>query len=168
MAVAAVVAVLMLALATASGAASGAPRRSPRPEADLVTGLPGQPAVGFRHYAGYVDVGSRGGGGKALFYWFFEAEREPEKKPLLLWLNGGTQAPFLSHWVVSFLSFPCSVHPVIAAHLRFFLHLLLFSRMEGCGVPINCSAKICHFASDSSVIGISINRHICCIGHTNQ
>ncbi|KAG2573476.1 hypothetical protein PVAP13_7KG255400 [Panicum virgatum] len=88
MAVAAVVVVLMLALAMAPGAASGAPRRSPRPEADLVTGLPGQPAVGFRHYAGYVDVGS-GGGGKALFYWFFEAEREPEKKPLLLWLNGG-------------------------------------------------------------------------------
>ncbi|KAG2567559.1 serine carboxypeptidase-like 35 [Panicum virgatum] len=90
MAVASVVAVLVLALATASDAASGAPRRSPRPEADLVTGLPGQPAVGFRHYAGYVDVGSRGGGGgKALFYWFFEAELEPEKKPLLLWLNGG-------------------------------------------------------------------------------
>ncbi|RLM75409.1 serine carboxypeptidase-like 35 [Panicum miliaceum] len=91
MAAAAVVAVLALALATASdAAASGTPRRSPRPEADLVTGLPGQPAVGFRHYAGYVDVGSGGGGGKALFYWFFEAEREPEKKPLLLWLNGGT------------------------------------------------------------------------------
>ena len=70
---------------------SGAPRRSmsPRPESDLVTGLPGQPAVAFSHYAGYVDVAS-GGGGKALFYWFFEAEREPDKKPLLLWLNGGT------------------------------------------------------------------------------
>jgi serine carboxypeptidase-like clade 2 len=46
-----------------------------------VTGLPGQPAVGFSHYAGYVDVASGGGGGKALFYWFFEAEREPDKKP---------------------------------------------------------------------------------------
>jgi serine carboxypeptidase-like clade II len=92
MAVAMASALLMLALATASAAVSGAgaPRRSrsPRPEADLVTGLPGQPAVGFSHYAGYVDVAS--GGGKALFYWFFEAEREPDKKPLLLWLNGGT------------------------------------------------------------------------------
>ncbi|XP_002448207.1 serine carboxypeptidase-like 35 [Sorghum bicolor] len=86
-------ALLMLALATASASAavSGAPSRSrsPRPEADLVTGLPGQPAVGFSHYAGYVDVAGEGGGGKALFYWFFEAEREPDKKPLLLWLNGG-------------------------------------------------------------------------------
>ncbi|CAO2043076.1 unnamed protein product [Urochloa humidicola] len=91
MAVATAMAVLMLALVMALDAAAGAsPRRSPRPEADLVTGLPGQPAVGFRHYAGYVDVGSGGGGsGKALFYWFFEAEREPEKKPLMLWLNGG-------------------------------------------------------------------------------
>jgi hypothetical protein len=92
-------ALLMLALATASAAVSGAPwrSRSPRPEADLVTGLPGQPAVGFSHYAGYVDVASGGGGGKALFYWFFEAEREPDKKPLLLWLNGGTNERFLSH-----------------------------------------------------------------------
>ncbi|CAN6240219.1 unnamed protein product [Urochloa humidicola] len=88
MAAATAMAVLMVALATASDAAAGASPRSPRPEADLVTGLPGQPAVGFRHYAGYVDVGS-GGSGKALFYWFFEAEREPEKKPLMLWLNGG-------------------------------------------------------------------------------
>nr|ACR34576.1 unknown [Zea mays] len=78
MAVAMASALLMLALATASAAVSGAgaPWRSrrPRPEADPVTGLPGQPAVGFSHYAGYVDVTSGGGGGKALFYWFFEAE----------------------------------------------------------------------------------------------
>ncbi|OEL30395.1 Serine carboxypeptidase-like 35 [Dichanthelium oligosanthes] len=88
----------MLALATASPAASsGAPWRSPRPEADLVTGLPGQPAVGFRHYAGYVDV--RSGGGKALFYWFFEAEREPDKKPLLLWLNGARNF-FMNKWAL--------------------------------------------------------------------
>ncbi|ONM15805.1 Serine carboxypeptidase-like 35 [Zea mays] len=99
MAVAMASALLMLALATASAAVSGAgaPWRSrrPRPEADLVTGLPGQPAVGFSHYAGYVDVTSGGGGGKALFYWFFEAEREPDKKPLLLWLNGAANLLFL-------------------------------------------------------------------------
>lgn len=57
------------------------------PEADLVTGLPGQPPVNFRHYAGYIGVGNRQE--KALFYWFFEAESHPEKKPLVLWLNGG-------------------------------------------------------------------------------
>ncbi|KAM0923788.1 hypothetical protein ACQ4PT_005311 [Festuca glaucescens] len=77
---------LATALLTASSAVAGA-SWSPRPEADRVTGLPGQPEVGFRHYAGYVDVGTSGD--RALFYWFFEAEKEPEKKPLLLWLNGG-------------------------------------------------------------------------------
>ncbi|XP_072985736.1 serine carboxypeptidase-like 35 [Typha latifolia] len=62
--------------------------RSAGGEADLVRGLPGEPpAVGFRHYAGYVGVGRKEG--KSLFYWFFEAEQEPEEKPLVLWLNGG-------------------------------------------------------------------------------
>ncbi|XP_040379265.1 serine carboxypeptidase-like 35 [Oryza brachyantha] len=88
----AAVALFSLSLASlflsASAAATGAASRSPpRPEGDLVAGLPGQPEVGFRHYAGYVGVGA--GGDKALFYWFFEAEKEPGKKPLLLWLNGG-------------------------------------------------------------------------------
>jgi serine carboxypeptidase-like clade 2 len=80
---------LAAALIAASAAVSGAPW-SPRPEADRVTGLPGQPAVGFKHYAGYVDVGTSGD--RALFYWFFEAEKDADKKPLLLWLNGGTRA----------------------------------------------------------------------------
>ena len=78
---------LATALLAASVAVSGA-SWSPRPEPDHVTGLPGQPEVGFRHYAGYVDVGTSGD--KALFYWLFEAEKDPDKKPLLLWLNGGT------------------------------------------------------------------------------
>ncbi|KAI3439933.1 Carboxypeptidase [Psidium guajava] len=54
----------------------------------LVTDLPGQPEVGFRHFAGYVPVDERNG--RALFYWFFEAATSsPEEKPLVLWLNGG-------------------------------------------------------------------------------
>ncbi|ONK73705.1 uncharacterized protein A4U43_C04F34410 [Asparagus officinalis] len=56
-------------------------------EADLVVGLPGQPLVNFRQYSGYVTVNESHG--RALFYWFFEATRHVEKKPLLLWLNGG-------------------------------------------------------------------------------
>lgn len=58
-----------------------------RQEADQVTKLPGQPTVGFKQYAGYVTVNEKHG--RALFYWFFEATSEPEKRPLLLWLNGG-------------------------------------------------------------------------------
>uniref|UniRef100_A0A7N0VKN4 Carboxypeptidase n=1 Tax=Kalanchoe fedtschenkoi TaxID=63787 RepID=A0A7N0VKN4_KALFE len=55
--------------------------------ADRVTALPGQPPVKFNHYAGYVTVNESHG--RALFYWFFEATHQPNKKPLLLWLNGG-------------------------------------------------------------------------------
>jgi serine carboxypeptidase-like clade 2 len=56
-------------------------------EQDLVTGLPGQPDVSFRHYAGYVPVDESNG--RAMFYWFFEAMDLPKEKPLVLWLNGG-------------------------------------------------------------------------------
>ncbi|EFJ35650.1 serine carboxypeptidase-like enzyme [Selaginella moellendorffii] len=54
----------------------------------LVTKLPGQPQVGFKHYAGNIPIKS----GKALFYWFFEADttsNAPSSLPLVLWLNGG-------------------------------------------------------------------------------
>ncbi|EEF40892.1 serine carboxypeptidase-like 31 isoform X2 [Ricinus communis] len=53
----------------------------------LVTNLPGQPAVDFRQYAGYVTVNEKNG--RALFYWFYEATTHPDEKPLVLWLNGG-------------------------------------------------------------------------------
>ncbi|TKY67756.1 Serine carboxypeptidase 34 [Spatholobus suberectus] len=56
-------------------------------EADRVYGLPGQPAVKFKQYAGYITVNETHG--RALFYWFFESTHKPEQKPVLLWLNGG-------------------------------------------------------------------------------
>ncbi|KAK6151546.1 hypothetical protein DH2020_014181 [Rehmannia glutinosa] len=56
---------------------------------DRVSKLPGQNFnVSFAHYAGYVTVNKESG--RALFYWFFEADDEnPSSKPLVLWLNGG-------------------------------------------------------------------------------
>ncbi|URE26821.1 Serine carboxypeptidase, partial [Musa troglodytarum] len=77
----------LLLMAMAMGAARGSSRR----EADRVGALPGQPAVDFRHYAGYVRVSDD----KELFYWFFEAKRLPEEKPLVLWLNGVANLLFL-------------------------------------------------------------------------
>lgn len=56
-------------------------------EADRIIGLPGQPPVSFKQYAGYITVNETHG--RALFYWFFEATTNPHNKPLLLWLNGG-------------------------------------------------------------------------------
>ncbi|XP_002972549.2 serine carboxypeptidase-like 42 isoform X2 [Selaginella moellendorffii] len=57
------------------------------PASDLVKDLPGQPDVSFKQYAGYVTIDQRSG--KALFYYFVEAEEDPTSKPLSLWLNGG-------------------------------------------------------------------------------
>lgn len=49
-------------------------------------GLPGQPAVGFQQYAGFVPAG----GGKHLFYWFVTAQQgESTSKPVAFWFNGG-------------------------------------------------------------------------------
>ncbi|XP_019171506.1 PREDICTED: serine carboxypeptidase-like 31, partial [Ipomoea nil] len=62
-------------------------QRSNENISDLVTQLPGQPSVGFKHYAGYVTVNESNG--RALFYWFYESLTLPEQKPLVLWLNGG-------------------------------------------------------------------------------
>lgn len=60
---------------------------------DLVTDLPGQPQVRFRHYAGYVKVNETHG--RALFYWFYEAASNPDQKPLVLWLNGGKHHSYI-------------------------------------------------------------------------
>ncbi|CAH9144531.1 unnamed protein product, partial [Cuscuta epithymum] len=56
-------------------------------ELDRIAALPGQPPVTFSQFSGYVTVNENHG--RALFYWLTEATRNPEKKPLVLWLNGG-------------------------------------------------------------------------------
>lgn len=57
-------------------------------EYDRVINLPGQPtSPNISQFSGYVTVNEDHG--RALFYWFFEAQSEPQSKPLLLWLNGG-------------------------------------------------------------------------------
>lgn len=58
------------------------------PSEDLVVTLPGQPNVEFRQYAGYVDVDVSHG--RSLFYYFVEADKDPDHKALTLWLNGGS------------------------------------------------------------------------------
>ena len=56
-------------------------------ELDRISALPGQPAVTFSQFSGYVTVSEKHG--RALFYWLTEATTIPGKKPLVLWLNGG-------------------------------------------------------------------------------
>lgn len=80
------------------------------PIEDLVVRLPGQPRVGFKQYAGYVDVDVHHG--RSLFYYFVQAQTDPNHKPLTLWLNGGsllinhsTLYPFLFIYYFISLSF---------------------------------------------------------------
>ncbi|KAA8522858.1 hypothetical protein F0562_009281 [Nyssa sinensis] len=54
---------------------------------DQISALPGQPRVSFAQFSGYVTVNKQHG--RALFYWLTEATSNPEKKNLVLWLNGG-------------------------------------------------------------------------------
>ncbi|RHN64413.1 putative carboxypeptidase D [Medicago truncatula] len=57
-------------------------------ESDRIIDLPGQPSTPpISHFSGYINVNEDHG--RALFYWFFEAQSQPSNKPLLLWLNGG-------------------------------------------------------------------------------
>ncbi|KMT02606.1 hypothetical protein BVRB_9g202910 isoform B [Beta vulgaris subsp. vulgaris] len=78
----------MFASAVSRSSSRGlSPKIMAEQRADHVVRLPGQPKVSFKQYAGYVTVNASSG--KALFYWFFEAAEKPEKKPVLLWLNGG-------------------------------------------------------------------------------
>ncbi|KAK9275194.1 hypothetical protein L1049_022455 [Liquidambar formosana] len=63
----------------------GAPPK--QQELDRISALPGQPPVPFSQFSGYVTVNKQHG--RALFYWLTEAHSCPEKKPLVLWLNGG-------------------------------------------------------------------------------
>ncbi|XP_074318420.1 serine carboxypeptidase-like 45 [Silene latifolia] len=57
------------------------------PETELIKTLPQQPAVNFKQFAGYVTVDEAQQ--RHLFYYFVEAETNPQSKPLVLWLNGG-------------------------------------------------------------------------------
>lgn len=76
-----------------NGIAQLSPEIKAEQEADRVVGLPGQPPVNFKHYAGYVTVNQTHG--RALFYWFFQAIDQPQHKPLVLWLNGGTSSSLI-------------------------------------------------------------------------
>lgn len=55
--------------------------------ADRIVRLPGQPAVDFDMYSGYITVDE--GAGRSLFYLLQEAPEDAQPAPLVLWLNGG-------------------------------------------------------------------------------
>ncbi|GMY22561.1 serine carboxypeptidase-like 40 isoform X3 [Fagus crenata] len=64
-------------------------------EKDKIERLPGQPPVEFSQYGGYVTVDKLAG--RALYYYFVEAQHSKESLPLLLWLNGGPGCSSLAY-----------------------------------------------------------------------
>lgn len=71
-------------------------------EADRIESLPGQPnVVYFDQYGGYVTVDPNNG--RELFYYFVESARDCNKKPLILWLNGGKLSNFFHFFKIIFL-----------------------------------------------------------------
>lgn len=56
------------------------------PKEDLISRLPGlSPLPAFKQYSGYLDASPT----KHLHYWFTESQKDPQKDPVVLWLNGG-------------------------------------------------------------------------------
>jgi hypothetical protein len=74
----------LLFFSSTAAAISAVPKQQ---ELDRISALPGQPPVTFSQFSGYIPVNEHHG--RALFYWLTEATAFPEKKPLVLWLNGG-------------------------------------------------------------------------------
>ncbi|CAK9322709.1 unnamed protein product [Citrullus colocynthis] len=60
------------------------------PLEDEIISLPSQPSdtkANFKQFGGYVTIDEKQG--RALFYYFVEAQTQAASKPLVLWLNGG-------------------------------------------------------------------------------
>ncbi|KAJ8748829.1 hypothetical protein K2173_011387 [Erythroxylum novogranatense] len=76
-------------------------------EEDRIQRWPGQPNVGFSQYGGYVTVDKSAG--RALYYYFAEAQTSKESLPLLLWLNGGPGCSSLAYGAMQELG-PFRVH----------------------------------------------------------
>ncbi|KAG9131470.1 hypothetical protein Leryth_015306 [Lithospermum erythrorhizon] len=77
-------------------------------DSDRIINLPGQPKTPtISHFSGYITVNEDHG--RALFYWFFEAQSQPSSKPLLLWLNGGPGCSSVGYGAATELG-PLRVH----------------------------------------------------------
>ncbi|XP_047259720.1 serine carboxypeptidase-like 40 [Capsicum annuum] len=74
---------------------------------DQIKRLPGQPQVKFKQYGGYVTVNESAG--RALYYYFVEADQNSKSLPLLLWLNGGPGCSSLAYGAMEEIG-PFRVH----------------------------------------------------------
>lgn len=57
---------------------------------DEITNLPGlNDQINFKQYSGYLRADDEKKPTKFFHYWFVESQSNPDKDPLVLWLNGG-------------------------------------------------------------------------------
>ena len=61
--------------------------RLPECEAGEVTKLPGYGTVKEKQLSGYLPVTDKNDA--FIYFWFFESQGNPDKDPIVLWLNGG-------------------------------------------------------------------------------
>lgn len=84
--------VLVLVLSFASDAAA-----TSHPERE-VTSLPGYSGTfGSKHFAGYITVNEEHK--RSLFFYFVTSEGNPERDPLVLWVNGGPGCSSFDGWI---------------------------------------------------------------------
>lgn len=85
----AVIAMVALAFSIVLGPRSSLVMANQLADHDRITSLPNQPmtTTNFKQFGGYVTVNEKEG--RALFYYFVEAESMASSKPLVLWFNGG-------------------------------------------------------------------------------
>ncbi|KAA0053931.1 serine carboxypeptidase-like 45 isoform X1 [Cucumis melo var. makuwa] len=88
----AVIAMVALAFSIVLGPRSSLVMANQLADHDRITSLPNQPmtTTNFKQFGGYVTVNEKEG--RALFYYFVEAESMASSKPLVLWFNGDTLA----------------------------------------------------------------------------
>lgn len=57
---------------------------------DEVIDLPGlKEKPNFKHYSGYLKADTKNKTNNYIHYWFTLSQSNPEKDPVVLWLNGG-------------------------------------------------------------------------------
>nr|ADN33978.1 serine carboxypeptidase [Cucumis melo subsp. melo] len=99
----AVIAMVALAFSIVLGPRSSLVMANQLADHDRITSLPNQPmtTTNFKQFGGYVTVNEKEG--RALFYYFVEAESMASSKPLVLWFNGvEDNFMFLQRWLEKF------------------------------------------------------------------
>jgi len=111
-------------------------------QADRIGRLPGQPAVDFPMYSGYVTVDEHAG--RALFYWLQEVPPESQPAALVLWLNGGPGCSSVAYGASEELG-AFRIRPDGAT---LFLNEFRWNR----GPLLCCHLKTCHVATGNELM----------------